>query len=208
MHFLLFADACADHLGRVSLAAFDQQTLLELLVGARRMSTATRRSIKTETGDFQDISKWYMNNFNEKGEVVEMHWGTKGMHGTFDMQYVPKTVKTLYIADNRLSGTIDWTSLPDELFNLSLHWNKFTGTVDCGALPPMLELFNIHTNRLSGTIDLSKMPAIIHTIDLASNRFTGVLDLDCLPKEARVSHNDNKFSEVRGVREPAQRFYP
>ena len=205
LHFL-FADYPQDSLGRVSIAHLDDQTLLELLMGSRKMSPATRRLVKSVDGDFEDIHDWGINRFDSNGMLYEIEWGFSGMVGTFEMRYVPRTVKSISVASNRMRGHIDWGALPEELQKVQLHWNQFSGSADFSNLPQTLQVINIHTNRFSGSVDLSNMPKVLTLLNITSNRLNGVLDLDALPQGTKVGYDKNSFEKVIGQREGPARM--
>ena len=196
---------CADPsamscLGRFNPDHMDDQTRMELLLGDRKMSRASKRSFKDPTGEFRDVKEWLYVKFDESDAVNEIDWSYSGMHGGIETQYIPPTVRNFNMSGNRLKGTINWQTLPRALCRFCIDFNQLSGSVDFSHLPENLSELYIGWNKFSGSVDLAGITQSIRTLKFSGNRFSGELDLNHLPMEAKVSH-DATFSPILGHRE-------
>ena len=196
---LAFADPSSAHLGRANLEHMDDQTLMELLIGDRKMSSAIRERFKDADGCFRDVREWSTLDFDANGAVQKIEWSYSGMQGSLETQYMPQTTQSFMIRGNRLEGTISWQTLPEALDLFNISDNQFSGSVDFSHLPPNLGFLSIAWNHFSGSVDLSGITQSIQQFKIARNRLKGVLDLNCLPEHATVNYDEAAF-EVKGYR--------
>ena len=196
---LAFADPSFSSLGRASLANMDDQTLMELLVGERKMSRSKKRTFVDTDGHFRDIHEWRNVKFDANGAVARVDWRESGMRGSLETQYMPQTTQSFIIRGNFLKGTIGWRTLPAALEIFHISFNQFSGSVDLSGLPPHFEFLNIAQNKFSGSVDLSGIVRSIKKLTITQNQLHGMLDLSFLPEDTVFNFDEDAF-EVKGQR--------
>uniref|UniRef100_A0A7S4JIT1 Leucine-rich repeat protein n=1 Tax=Paramoeba aestuarina TaxID=180227 RepID=A0A7S4JIT1_9EUKA len=105
-----------------------------------------------------------------------------GSEKSFDLQWLPDTLRQLLISNNEIKATLDLKKLPTDLIYIDVRRNKFSGEVCLSILPRNLEIMSLSYNRLNGTIDLTSLPSRIRQLFLESNDFIGNIDFSHLPK--------------------------
>ena len=117
------------------------------------------------------------------------------MEGNLSWVHLPRTVRSVTAADQKLRGGIDLAFLPSELQSLDVRKNHLDGPIVLSSLPPDMEELNLSENQFDGTIDLSALPINMKFLDLSSNLLIGKIELtEVLPKTLRrLSLQDNRF---------------
>ena len=202
IHLLFAVDDSA--LGRFQKESLPSQDLLEMLVcgldGVDRL--------KDRRGDFLDIHKWKAIAFDQKDNVISVHFNTPvsrdlaydrpplkrsvGSGGTIDLQWLPHTVVSFESPSMQFQGTIETALLPSGLFSFNAKSNQFRGTFDIAHLPSNIEYVIIDRNALEGSLDLPALPRRVKEFLANENQFSGSIDLDNLPqtlKRLSIAHN-------------------
>ena len=185
----LLQAADSGELGRVDLASFDDQTLMELLVS----NLNGAKSYANRQGDFNDIKFWSGVNLRENGSVRAINWDIQYVHafhevfgpiaegGSIDLQYLPRTIETLSADSMQMVGTVTTHQLPQNLVEIHIQQNKFEGPLDLTSLPESLNSANFSRNSFSGSLDFSSLPPSISVMWLHYNAFSGCIDLQSIP---------------------------
>ena len=92
---------------------------------------------------------------NDKGEVIEVSWGFRGLLGTLHWEHLPRSLTSLSVYNNQLRGPVDFSSLPRGLAHLWISSNAFSGELHFEHLPPGLRILNISNCHFSGFVDFS-----------------------------------------------------
>ena len=191
LHLALISSA-DPHPGGDSKASLSHLALMNMVIAG----IENREKICGSCDDQKDMSEWKGVKVDRAThDVVEIDWQAMGLKGSIDLQWLPATVKRVFLNKNLLSGSVDLACLPAELKFLALSQNHFTGTVDLSTLPDGMEKLRLYGNKLSGSLELRRLPASLHEMRVNQNKFTGSVCLTELP--AGLQHIDlsqNEFS--------------
>ena len=144
INFIFFIAADTSHLGRLDYASLSTQALMEILIEGIENREVICGS--QETPD--DVEQWTGLEYTEEEttDEVETHfdieWCNLELVGTIDLHWLPQTVDSLDISENKLRGSLNLTALPLSIQWLSFDDNAFSGEIDLCHLPAEIkELF-------------------------------------------------------------------
>ena len=150
--------------------------------------------------------------------VTGIDWSCSHLSGSLRWDFLPLTLCTLSLMDNKLTGiveldmfpqqivyvtlvsnffkgTIDVEKLPHSISGLDLEYNEFEGSLNLMHLPKNMRVLHAGHNNLSGNVILLHLPPIMKSLYLSYNKFSGTLDLQHLPSEFQdLRLNVNNFS--------------
>mmetsp|Transcript_5079 Transcript_5079/g.7589 ORF Transcript_5079/g.7589 Transcript_5079/m.7589 type:complete len:215 (-) Transcript_5079:22-666(-) len=175
---LIFLFSVDTSLGRIENASLSQQTLMEVLIS----KIDNTEMILRDTGEIDDIFTWKNVAFTTDKEVEEIDWSYWWLTGTFDIQWLPPTLRILSVWRNHLKGEIDFTNLPASMTHLDLSENEFFGSVDLRSLPSGMIEFDVGKNSFSGSISLQSLPVGIQKLYLHNNSLEGETGFGSLPE--------------------------
>ncbi|KNH03913.1 hypothetical protein XU18_4762 [Perkinsela sp. CCAP 1560/4] len=150
--------ACVDDgIGKFDRSMLCQQELMELFI----FGLNKPEKICGNRDDPNDVCEWKGVKCNADGKVEEFQWISKDRHGT---------------------GTVGFEFLPWSMKTVWMFWNALSGTIQLADLPGKMERVYLSVNQLTGSLDLDTLPAAVRELDLSENEFTGDISLEKLPK--------------------------
>ena len=192
MHsFLLLLQTTDANLGRVDIASFSDQTLMELLI--ERFPEDFKIEYRDSDGCFTDVCSWPEVRCDKDSRVVDYYTDPDEVGGSISLEYMPPKMQSFVMRSTRVRGTLEASRLPDSLLTFKMTRNKLEGTVDFVQLPRNLKEFSIFSNMFTGSADLQDLPPDLCKLWIYSNKFSGTICLSKLPPVLEVldiSHND------------------
>jgi len=176
MRLLVFSTADPSDLGRLDHASLSQQTLMEIVLSGIHTN---KESICGSNSSPKDLSEWQNTILNGNGDVDEIRW--TNVEGTFQLEWLPSTVRRIYIRETKAPGTIDASKLPAQLSYLHLVANLFCGEFDLTHLPQNMDSLIINCEKFDGPIDVTKLPQRMTTLHINQTQLSGTVDLTALP---------------------------
>ena len=130
---------------------------------------------------YQDypVCDWHGVTCDTDDVVRDIEW-TTGVGLSFDMDFIPQTVRQLALMDARSNNTTPFSTrkLPRDLKHCYLVHCDLRGCLNMATLPSNLIDINVQNNRLSGTVSLLEIPRSLQSIDLRSNAFDELIISD------------------------------
>eukprot|EP00008_Paramoeba_atlantica_P005195 CAMPEP_0201486102 /NCGR_PEP_ID=MMETSP0151_2-20130828/10166_1 /ASSEMBLY_ACC=CAM_ASM_000257 /TAXON_ID=200890 /ORGANISM="Paramoeba atlantica, Strain 621/1 / CCAP 1560/9" /LENGTH=198 /DNA_ID=CAMNT_0047870545 /DNA_START=53 /DNA_END=649 /DNA_ORIENTATION=- len=119
-----------------------------------------------------------------KGATRVIDWFSRGLSGTLQWEYLPRSLKELNFYDNKLYGSVDLVDLPPGLVVLDLSYNRFSGSLELTKLPETMEELILSENQFAGWVDLNRLPRRLSTFAVRNNaELTGKLEPEKLPRD-------------------------
>ena len=169
--FVALFIACDDGIGRVDRSTLPQQTLMELFI----FGLKEPEKICGSREDPDDVCEWKGVRCNADGEVEVFEWNDKDEDGTGTVafEFLPYTIKTVWMFMNALSGTIQLADLPGKMEGVYLSVNQLTGSLDLDTLPAAVRALGLSNNKFTGEVSLENLPKCLEYLSLSENQLSG-----------------------------------
>ena len=217
MPFLLLITADHSALGRVDIASFTDQQLLELLIGD--LPDRSKKRYQMKDGSFRDVCKWRAVECDKAHRIKKVSFTDTlqgsvlldaipplvtefvlrycKAEGTLDTKFLPGNLKNLSLSSNEFHGPVDMTAFPGSLIEVVIEANSFSGSCDLTTLPSQLVRLNMQHNAFSGSLDLTRLPTSLGGLQIGYNNFSGAVNFEKLPDAMQVLWMyNNLFSET------------
>ena len=142
-------------LGRVDFSSLPDQTFMEMLIDG--FDDETKRLYQDSEGMYLDVCEWSCVKCDEFQSVVSIR-DNKAVSGSFQLRYIPPTVKDFQISQKKLTGSIDLAQLPESIEFLYLQQNQLEGSVDLTQLPERMKRLYLNRNQFQSSIVLTQLP--------------------------------------------------
>ena len=140
----------------------------------------------------------------EDGLLTYIHWDKDIYHRWYSFEWLPSTVRHIYLNLKAINSCLPTRSLPRSLEECTIINSKLTGEPDFRTLPQHLQLLDLSRNLLGGTIALTCLPQSLHRLNLAWNEFKhSFIDGASLPKDMEkcILNKNVRIHWVGGVRD-------
>ena len=119
----------------------------------------------------------------ENGLITYIHWDREIYHRWYSFEWLPSTVRYIYLSSKGINSCLPTRSLPRCLQECTIINSNLEGEPDFRTLPPQLKLLDLSRNFLKGTISLTSLPLSLHRLNVTWNRFSqAFIDASTLPK--------------------------
>ena len=120
----------------------------------------------------------------EDGIIVGLRLDGTSRFTTFDLSWMPNTVKNFHAQDRFLDRMhYDTRHMPRQMEKFTISKSNLTGSVSLLDLPEGLKHLTLSYNRITGTVNLLALPERLEYLNLAGNKITHVLVAESrLPK--------------------------
>ena len=147
-----------------------QQDLMELFI----FGLNEPEKICGSRDDPVNVCEWEGITCNDDGEVERFLWVSKKEDGTgtLGFEFLPWSMKAVWMFLNALSGTIQLADLPEKVEKLSLSCNQLTGSLDLDGLPATVRELDLSKNKFTGDISLEKLPKCLKQLELSQNQLS------------------------------------
>eukprot|EP00009_Paramoeba_aestuarina_P009058 CAMPEP_0201517848 /NCGR_PEP_ID=MMETSP0161_2-20130828/8851_1 /ASSEMBLY_ACC=CAM_ASM_000251 /TAXON_ID=180227 /ORGANISM="Neoparamoeba aestuarina, Strain SoJaBio B1-5/56/2" /LENGTH=191 /DNA_ID=CAMNT_0047915475 /DNA_START=41 /DNA_END=616 /DNA_ORIENTATION=+ len=169
-NFLVSVITSDPSLGKVDKSSMSEQTLMELFAEG---ITDNRSALSISRQEPQDIYDWKGLNFDSSGAVTGIGWILQKLGGSIRLEWLPASVKYVFVDRNRLSGTVCLTQLPHVLQTLLMTSNLFSGTVDLTQLPKELVRLRLNDNAFHGETDFIQLPPQLRDLRVDHTQLSG-----------------------------------